>query len=86
MADVMHKGRSQAAKVYKLTMTVKYSSSDCSSIHREVYGLPSVKSCMKAVERYTKSCQGIEVTIERVEIERMTLDELKKDGDYIGSI
>lgn len=86
MADVIYKRKLQVAKVYKLTMTVKYSSSDCSFINREVYGLLSVKSCMKVVERYTKSCQGIEVTIEHIEIERMTLDELKKEGDYIGSI
>lgn len=75
-----------AAMVYKLTMTVKYGYSGRYCVKREVYGLLSVKACMKVVERYTRSCQDIEVTIGHVEIERMTLDELKKDVDYIGVI
>lgn len=55
--------------IYKLVITAKYSDSDSYIISIDEYYLPSVKSCLEAVETYTDT--GTEVTIENVDITRV---------------
>lgn len=55
--------------IYKLEVTAKYSDTDSYVISTDVYYLPSVESCLEAVEAFMHT--GTHVTIVDIEIKRI---------------